>query len=106
MADTRLLPFDFNAYANAVEGWVDSLDQHARSKGGRRQSLNLQPLYQAASEFTKNAHDFHGWDCAWAEVVYAQGGIETNVLAIKRMSHNTRMMNFETNLLDVDGGVS
>ena len=106
MADTRILPFDFNAYARALRGYVEDLEQHARSKGGSGQRLNLQPLYQVISEFAKQAHEFHEWDRAWAEVVYAQGGLESNVLAIKRMSHNTRMMNFETNLLDVDGGVS
>lgn len=106
MADTRILPFDFNAYARAVRGYVEVLEKYARSKGAPGQTLNLEQLYQAVNEFARHAHDFHEWDRAWAEVVYAQGGLESNVLAIKRVSHNTRMMNFETNLLDINGGVS
>ncbi|MCJ1468688.1 hypothetical protein MMC07_007317 [Pseudocyphellaria aurata] len=105
MADTRLLPFDFNAYARAVRGYVEDLDLYAQTKGATKQNFVLKPLYQAVAEFAKNANDFHEWDPTWAEVFYAQGEVESNVMAIKRMSHNTRMANFETNLLDVDGGV-
>lgn len=105
MADTRLLPFDLNAYARAVRGFVEDLENYARTKGAMKHKFVLKPLYQAVAEFAQNAHDFHEWDPAWAELFYAQGEVESNVMAIKRMSHNTRMANFETNLLDVDGGV-
>lgn len=105
MADTRLLPFDLNAYARAVRGYVEDLEKYAQTKGAMKHKFVLKPLYQAVAEFAQNAHDFHEWDPAWAEVFYAQGEVESNVMAIKRMSHNTRMANFETNLLDVHGGV-
>lgn len=105
MADTRLLPFDLNAYARAMRGYVEELEKYAETKGATKHKFVLKSLYQAVAEFARNAHDFHEWDPVWAEVFYAQGEVESNVMAIKRMSHNTRMANFETNLLDVDGGV-
>lgn len=105
MADTRLLPFDLNAYARALRGYVDDLENYAQTKDAKKHNFVLKPLYQAVAKFARNAHDFHEWDPMWAEVFYAQKEVESNVMAIKRMSHNTRMANFETDLLDVDGGV-
>lgn len=105
IADTRLLPFDFNAYARALKGYVEDLENYAHTKGAMNHKFVLKPLYQAAAGFARNAHEFHDRDSVWAEVFYAQGEVESNVMAIKRMSHNTRMAELETNLLDVDGGV-
>ncbi|KKA19296.1 Glutamate carboxypeptidase Tre2, partial [Rasamsonia emersonii CBS 393.64] len=72
------------------------------------QSVNLKPLYDAAGVFRENAARFHAWDQVWYSAVYGSGGFESNVMGIKRTSHNTRMANFETRLLDLaeDGGVS
>ncbi len=106
MADTPVLPFDFNDYARAVEGYVEDLDRYAITKDPLHDAFDLKPLHDAAEEFVQNAREFHIFDQAWADSVFGRGGLETNVMAIKRMSHNTRMANFETNLLDVDGGVS
>ncbi len=106
MADTKLLPFDFNAYARAVKGYVEDLEEYAKITSKSGQHLDLNSLHEAVDRFAKQAHDFHEWGRAWTEVVYRQGGLESDVMAIKRISHNTRMANFETNLLDIDGGVS
>lgn len=105
LADTRLIPFDFNAYAHAIKGYLEDFKQYAKGKGALEHNFSLKPLYQALEEFTKNAVQFHDWDRTWAEVVYSQEGFESNVVAIKRMSHNTRMANFETHLLDLENGV-
>ncbi len=106
MADAPLIPFDYEAYARYVKGYVTDLEQYAASKGGETQTLDFKPLHDAADLFATNAAEFHRWDQAWKDAVLGQGGFESNVMAIKRVSHNTRMANFETNLLDVDGGVS
>lgn len=106
MADTRMLPFDMNAYSRAVRRYVEDLERYVNAKDGVKKGLSLKLLYTAADEFQKNAQKFHEWDNTWGEIFYGQGGFESNVMAIKRMSHNTRMANFETHLLDVDGGVS
>ncbi len=115
MADTPVLPFDMEAYAAAVKGFVDDLSKYIETKsasfgtGKRNPSLDLSPLHAAADSFVANAKKFHTWDTTWSEAI--DGGVgtfETSVMAIKRMSHNTRMANFETHLLDLDadGGVS
>lgn len=105
MADRELLPFDFEVYASAVKGYVDDLEVYAKAKGAESEGFDLAILRQAADEFTKNAEEFQAWGKAWEETV-GQGGFESSVMAIKRMSHNSRMGNFETNLLDIGGGVS
>lgn len=106
MADSPVLPFDFNDYARAVKGFIEDLERLASTKDSPHDYIDLEPLHGAVEELVQNAHDFHDFDQAWADEVFERGGLETNVMAIKRMSHNTRMANFETNLLDVDGGVS
>ncbi|KAI9871808.1 MAG: hypothetical protein M1830_002429 [Pleopsidium flavum] len=112
MADTPVLPFDMEAYAASVKEYVVDLEEYVGTKtapvkrSNEDSPLNLSPLHEAADSFIENAAEFHTWDRIWSEVVYGGGGFESNVMAIKRMSHNTRMANFETHLLDVDGGVS
>ena len=105
MADTPVLPFDMEAYAAAVKGYVVDLEKYVEAI---KADLDLKPLHDAADAFVDNAAEFHTWDRTWSESLEAGGGLETNVMAIKRMSHNTRMANFETHLLDLDvgGGVS
>jgi hypothetical protein len=70
---------------------------------------DLSPLRHASESFEERAKIFHEWDTAWNQVVFGSGGVlETNVMAIRRMSHNSRMAEFETHLLDLEegGGVS
>lgn len=103
LSDRELLTFDFEVYAKAVKGYVDDLEGYAKKNA--KHVLDTKPLHSAANVFIENARQFHAWDHAWEEEI-GQGGIESNVDAIKRISHNTRKMNFETNLLDINGGVS
>lgn len=103
LTDRELLPFDFNAYAEAVRGYVADLEKYTKDKNG---DLDFTALGSAAREFTDNAREFHEWNQAWSNLVYGEGGgFESNAMAIKRLSHNTRMANFETNMLDIDGGL-
>lgn len=112
MADRPVLPLNFEVYSRAVKTYIADLESYADSKGapwrnvGADTIFDLRSLHAAADEFITNAKDFHDWDRAWAAEAYGSGVFESNVVAIKRISHNTRMANFETNLLDVDGGVS
>ena len=112
LASQPILPFDFEKYASAVSTYVDDLMAYAKSKNpplhheNGKFVVDLKPLVDAAAQFVGSAKEFHDWDRRWSQSMYgASGGFETNVVAIKRMSHNTRMANFETNLLDVEGGV-
>ena len=105
LSDRWILPFDLEAYALAVKGYVNDLE--AYGKGDGVSSLNLKSLHDAADTFAERAKLFHDWDRAWTQNVFTvPGGFESSALAVRRMSHNSRMSDFETNLLDVDGGVS
>ena len=105
LADRELLPFDFEVYARAVNDYVIDLEEYANSKGAKKDGFNLTALHRAVDEFTTNAAEFHAWGKAWEKEIGTRG-FESNVMTIKRISHNSRMVNFESNLLDVDGGVS
>jgi Transferrin receptor-like dimerisation domain/Peptidase family M28/PA domain len=108
LADRPVLPYDMEGYANAVGRYVDDLDEYARQHAHKRNSdnpkLDLVPLHLAAQTFKDQATIFHRWDEAWSQFVYGTGGFESNTMAIKRMSHNDRMANFETHLLDLEEG--
>lgn len=102
LSDRELLPFDFKEYANSVAGYVRDLELYIAGKG---KSLDMTPMHDAVKIFIQNARDFDEWGQAWNNLVFgAGGGFESNTMAVKRMSHNTRMANFETNLLDIEGG--
>ncbi|KAL9113183.1 MAG: hypothetical protein Q9187_007655 [Circinaria calcarea] len=112
LADRPVLPFDLEAYANAIRGYVDDLEKYVVSKGGppwknggMETVFNLRPLYIAADVFTESARLFHEWDHEWTQNIYRSGSFESNAMAIKRMSHNIKMANFETDLLDLKGGL-
>jgi len=64
----------------------------------------LKPLHDAAKTFRENAAIFHEWDRSWMETFNGSGEFESNAMAIRRMSHNTRMANFETHILDLEEG--
>ena len=105
MADAPLLPFDYEAYSRYAKGYVADLERDIKSKAGKGQKLDMKPLHDALDLLANNAQQFHRWDKAWTDIVYGQGGFESNVMAIERVNHNTRMADFETNLLNVDGGL-
>ena len=125
LSDRPILPFDMVAYAAAVRQYVVNLEEYAKSQGaplGKTSTrdnknshpgdsnpvVDLRPLHNAAKVFTTNADKFKMWSDVWKDTVYGSGGLESNVMAIERMSHNSRMANFETHILDLEegGGVS
>ncbi len=70
--------------------------------------FTLEPLREAVLQFQSDAKKFEEWEMEWERVVYSSGGFESASLEAHRMSHNTRMADFETHLLDLEpgGGVS
>lgn len=104
MADRPLLPLDLNIYAREVTKYVNDVEKHINIKGGGE--INLTALKDAARQFVLNAKVFQEWDIAWENMIDISGGYESNAMGIKRMNHNSRVADFETNLLDIDGGVS
>ncbi|KAI9678885.1 MAG: hypothetical protein M1829_001869 [Trizodia sp. TS-e1964] len=103
ISDRPILPFDLTAYAAAVKGYVADLEKLAHEKGGN-DKLSMKPLKEASEQFINDAQEFEKWENEWMDEVYGAGGGESSTLAIRRMSHNTRMANFETHLLDLDEG--
>ena len=113
LADEPLLPFDLEAYAMAVKGYIKDLETYASEKKKEEKDnkaagvFSLKILNDAADTFTKNAKLFHDWDRSWTRTWTATGqGFESNGMAAERLRHNTKMADFETNLLDINGGVS
>ena len=102
LADREILPFDFEVYADTIHDEIERIEKYTNPI----HYLDYSTLHTAANELSANAKKFHEWSQMWANTVYgAGGGFESRAMAIKRMSHNTRMGNFETNLLDVEGGL-
>lgn len=118
LADSPVLPFDLEVYAKHINNYVTELEEHAKSKkvpmtrgspagNGNNAwdtSVNLQPLYGAATKFLGDAQQFHRWSEAWHDAVWGSGGYESNVLGVQRLAHNARMASFETHLLDLGEG--
>ena len=100
LADSPVLPFDFEAYAAAVHGWVDQLGRDVEAARGQ---LDLTALRGAADDFSRDAHAFARWEGEWDDMS-SHGNLENPVVAIRRQSHNSRMSNFETHLLDLEEG--
>jgi len=123
IADEPVLPFDIEAYAREVNGYVKQLknDVEEKEKGNgrgngdiagergweRENKLDLSALEEAAEGFTKNAADFKAWEHNWTlremGIPEYNPMLEPRVLAIERISRNHRMSNFDTHLLDLPG---
>ncbi|OJJ51523.1 hypothetical protein ASPZODRAFT_2107315 [Penicilliopsis zonata CBS 506.65] len=114
LAENPILPFNMEAYANYVSSYVAELETYARNQhvpildpldaAGSDGGVRFNALYNAAAEFRENAVLFHGWDQMWHDTVWGAGGYESSVMTVQRLSHNSRMANFETHLLDLDEG--
>ncbi|KAL4896978.1 Zn-dependent exopeptidase [Aspergillus ambiguus] len=115
-ADSPILPFDLEIYADRVGSYIADLEKYARSKNvplsnakvERGQApVTFRPLHDAAAQFKKDAATFQKFAQMWHDVVWGSGGFENNVMAIQRTGHNERLARFDTDLLDdrVDGGV-
>jgi len=111
MSDKLVMPFDMSAYSSSLTAWVMDLENWAESKGANQAGnppWNADALREAVLQFANDAKQFETWEEDWNNIVYAGGGYESNINAERRKSHNTRMANFETHLLDLEegGGVS
>lgn len=114
LADEPIMPFDMTAYAKAVQGYVEELeDWMVGSLNGMREGnssladvkLDFAPLYNASSLFVANAKKFHEWDLTWAGAYDGTGIAEGDAAVLERMRRNSKTAEFESNLLDVERGV-
>jgi hypothetical protein len=110
-ADKLVLPFDISAYSASITKWTMDLENWVKNKGANKDGKpkwSIGPLREAALQFANDARLFEEWETEWDQIVLAGGGFENSILAAHRKSHNNRMANFETHLLDLEegGGVS
>jgi N-acetylated-alpha-linked acidic dipeptidase len=111
IAQEPIVPFDFTAYASFLKREIRILEDHASGTGApwnaddkSKPRWDTASLMKAANTLVKNSEDFQAWGDSWTNQFYGSGGFETNSMAMMRISHNTRMSNFETHLLDLPGG--
>ncbi|KAF3491556.1 glutamate carboxypeptidase 2 [Arthroderma uncinatum] len=123
LSSRPIFPFDVNVFSKSLAKYVLDLHNYAKkisvplkpvqgqSGDDNKQSPNgvvdLTPLYDATKALNFEAIKFHRWEANWNATLYDQNGFEDDVTALRRMSHNSHMTYFETNLLDLDddGGV-
>lgn len=106
-SDRLVLPFDISAYSAALTQWVLDLDKWVSDKGTSQDGdapWSIEPLREAVLQFAGDARLFEKWEVEWDSIVLGGGGFESAILAAHRKSHNNRMANFETHLLDLEEG--
>jgi hypothetical protein len=110
-SDRLIMPFDMSAYSASLISWSIDLENWAENKGANQAGnpkWSTDSLREAVLQFAKDAKQFEQFELKWEAEVLGGNGFENNMLAAHRQSHNTRMANFETHLLDLEegGGVS
>lgn len=109
-SDRLVMPFDISAYSASLIAWTQDLEIFVGDKGANSEGnpWSIEPLREAVLQFANDARLFEKWEDEWDSIVLGGGGFESAILAAHRQSHNTRMANFETHLLDLEegGGVS
>ncbi|CZS91006.1 probable glutamate carboxypeptidase 2 [Rhynchosporium graminicola] len=106
-ADRSVLPFDMSAYSSSLTKWSMDLDNWVQKKGINHDGStpwSIEPLKEAVLQLAKDTRLFEKWENEWITIVEGGGGFESATLAAHRKSHNTRMANFETHLLDLEEG--
>ncbi|KIW08303.1 uncharacterized protein PV09_01221 [Verruconis gallopava] len=107
LSGEMILRLDIAEYANAVVGYVESLQRFSEAKGAPwadeqgNGGFRLDGLWDAAKLLVEKAAQFSSWENWWDMEFYGRGGLETNALAMQRVLHNERASDFETNLLDI-----
>ncbi|KAF8847366.1 Zn-dependent exopeptidase [Acephala macrosclerotiorum] len=106
-SDRLVLPFDIEAYSQSVNQWARDLENWVENKGANQAGnppWNTDSLREAVLQFAKDSKLFEKWEVEWDAVVLGGGGFESAIYAAHRKSHNNRMANFETHLLDLEEG--
>ncbi|KAF2084825.1 N-acetylated-alpha-linked acidic dipeptidase [Saccharata proteae CBS 121410] len=100
IAQEPIYPLSLQAYGAAVQSYINDLESYAVSKGADA-SFDVKPLRSAADVMQRNAKEFDQFDDEWWSQFRGRAGYETNAMAMERLSHNARMTNFDTHLLDL-----
>lgn len=102
IADEPIIGFDFPFYAAEVQRYLGALySDLAGMEDEGAKTINLQPLMDASNLFVANALEFDTYESSWSAMVGSASLMESRETAIRRISHNTRMSDFESFLLDL-----
>ncbi|KAB8338701.1 hypothetical protein FH972_021646 [Carpinus fangiana] len=110
IADEPIVPYDFQRYAEEVNTYVLDLEadtkRHTEEWASSNHSrtipiIDFKSLKDASATFSRNAGVFMFWEEKWQMDTLAHNGMESQETAIRRISHNSRMLEFESHLLDL-----
>ena len=107
LADRPIMPFDMIAYGSSLERWIDDLIRWTENKGANQKGdtpLDMSVLKFAANVVVAAVRKFEAWEASWESSVLSASGWEPIGLGRQRTEYNSRMAQFETNLLDLEFG--
>ncbi|RMD41503.1 hypothetical protein DV735_g3631, partial [Chaetothyriales sp. CBS 134920] len=108
LADRHVLPFNMQAYADAIAVHIDDLAKHVQISSlggdGDGDGLDLSPLKSAANRLRDVAVESDRFHEQWMVEIYNQNGFEGTDLSVRRQDHNNKLCNFESDLLDLSEG--
>ena len=108
LSDEPLLQFDLLAYAKAIDGYTKRLENHVanitNNDPGKR--LDFTKVRAATKLLATNAKKLLEYSEEWSMAFINSGLHEGMTDTYTRWKYNDKLAAFETNLLDVDGGVS
>lgn len=122
LAQEPILPFNMRDYALMLQREAEELKEWARTKStssapltslnhekemgkkGKFSDRIFEPLFAEIKTFVDHAAEFHEWEEIWYNQVYGAGGFEGPALMMQRASHNAKMADFDTALLDLPRG--
>ncbi|KAK9461622.1 uncharacterized protein V1516DRAFT_672510 [Lipomyces oligophaga] len=98
LADEMNIPFDFSALSRSLIYYSEDLEKYV---GERKLNLNL--IHDASQTLQESAVTLEKWVNEWMNSLMEMGRQETTTMTQHRFSRNSRMVNFEKHLLDMDG---
>ncbi|KAK9448587.1 uncharacterized protein V1518DRAFT_417638 [Limtongia smithiae] len=101
LADDMNVPFDFSAYARAIVQYMNDVEKYSEITTGKK--LSSSKILQAVSTLIKSAITLENWVGQWMDQMMDLAHIETNAMSAHRMSWNSRMVNFDKHLLNMEG---
>ena len=111
LSDEPLLQFDLLAYARSIDGYTKRLENHVANitktdPDTKGKKLDFTKVRAATKLLTTNAKKLHTYSDEWSMTFVNTGLHEGMTDTYTRWKYNDKLAAFETNLLDVDGGVS
>jgi N-acetylated-alpha-linked acidic dipeptidase len=107
LSQEMLVPFNFHDYSSSLTTQLEKLTTYSETRGAPmpneqgKGGFDMTAMYDAARSLKKSAHDLDEWENWWRGQVMGSGGLETNALAAQRMAYNSKLSDFETDLLDI-----